>query len=168
MSPEDLEESEKRIAAYRDKVTAAVSEFDQAAATCDGLARPDIAGLASAKAAAEEEVRTVAGELGALAAQIEAVGQTISAVEGYRKQREEQERQYGIVGNLANLASGNNPKRITLQRFVLASLFEEVAIAASARLSRMSRGRYRVDAARIRIVRVWRSERLLTVPEGSE
>lgn len=27
---------------------------------------------------------------------------------------------------------------------------------------------YRVDPARIRIVRVWRSERLLRVPEGSE
>jgi exonuclease SbcC len=31
---------------------------------------------------------------------------------------------------------------MTLQRYVLAALFEEVAIAASQRLSRMSRGRY--------------------------
>lgn len=68
--------------------------------------------------------------------------QAIAAIDAYRQESEAKERQLRSVGNLANLAAGNNPKRITLQRFVLASLFEEVALSASERLSRISRGRY--------------------------
>jgi exonuclease SbcC len=52
------------------------------------------------------------------------------------------EQDYAVAGKLADLVGGQNPKRMTLQRYVLAALFEEVALAASQRLSRMSRGRY--------------------------
>lgn len=142
LTQEDLERSETALAAYREKVTAAVGELAQAEEGCAGAERPDLDGLSAAKTAAELEVTALAGEQGGLRTRIESLRSSIAAVEEYRKETEEEERQYRVVGNLANLAAGNNPKRITLQRFVLASLFEEVALAASARLSRMSRGRY--------------------------
>jgi exonuclease SbcC len=49
-----------------------------------------------------------------------------------------------IVGRLASVVAGDNPRRMSLQRFVLASRMDEVAAAASHRLHRMSRGRYRL------------------------
>lgn len=140
--PEDLERTERNLNAYSEKVTAATAELAHAESACTGLDKPDIDCLTAIRAAAEQEVNAVSAERGGVATQLASVRQAIAVIETYRKETEEQERQLKTVGNLANLSAGNNPKRITLQRFVLASLFEEVALAASERLSRMSRGRY--------------------------
>ena len=59
------------------------------------------------------------------------------------------EEDFAVVGRLADVAGGQNPQRMTLQRYVLAALFEDVAIAASRRLSKLSRGRYHLLRAEI-------------------
>jgi exonuclease SbcC len=142
MSVEDLERNERELKTYREKEATATTELSQAEKACLGLSRPDVDSLSGVRSAADAAVTALSAERGGVASKLAAVRQAISAIEAYRKESEEQERRLKIVGNLANLAAGNNPKRITLQRFVLASLFEEVALAASERLSRMSRGRY--------------------------
>ena len=48
------------------------------------------------------------------------------------------------MGTLADCASGKNGKRISLQRFVLGVLLDDVLIEASERLITMSKGRYRL------------------------
>jgi exonuclease SbcC len=142
MTVDELEKSERLLKAYGDKAAAAAAELVQAESVCCDLRKPDIDSLAAIQAAADEEVTAVSAEKGGVATRLEAAHQAIAAIDIYRQESEGKERRLKVVGNLANLAAGNNPKRITLQRFVLASLFEEVALAASERLSRMSRGRY--------------------------
>ncbi|MDA8430575.1 MAG: SMC family ATPase [Geobacteraceae bacterium] len=142
ISADDLEKSERSLKAYQDKVAAASAELIQAESASASLLKPDIDCLTALQTVAEEEVATLSGERGGVVTQFVAVRQTIAAIDTYLQESEVKERLLKSVGNLANLAAGNNPKRITLQRFVLASLFEEVALAASERLSRMSRGRY--------------------------
>lgn len=50
--------------------------------------------------------------------------------------------QYAVVGRLAEVANGGNEHKLTLQRFVLGTLLENVTVAANERLKMMSRGRY--------------------------
>ena len=52
-----------------------------------------------------------------------------------------------MVGKLADVAKGNNAKKMSFQRFVLAALLDDVLISASERLHRMSKGRYRLQRA---------------------
>lgn len=52
------------------------------------------------------------------------------------------EAQYAIYGTLSDVASGQTGNRISLQRFVLGVLLDEVLIEASHRLKSMSKGRY--------------------------
>ena len=52
---------------------------------------------------------------------------------------------YGVLGTLANTADGQNSLRVSLQRFVLATRLDDVLIAASHRLSMMTRGRFRIQ-----------------------
>ncbi|WP_066016816.1 AAA family ATPase [Endozoicomonas atrinae] len=52
------------------------------------------------------------------------------------------EAQYAIYGTLSDAASGLNNERISLQRFVLGVLLDEVLSDASHRLRSMSKGRY--------------------------
>jgi len=54
----------------------------------------------------------------------------------------ELEAQYRIYGTLSDVASGQTGNRISLQRFVLSVLLDDVLIQASQRLSIMSNGRY--------------------------
>jgi exonuclease SbcC len=142
MATEELEHSRKRLREYQEQVAASTAELTQSEAACAGLAPPDLVGLTAARTDAETQVKALATEQGAVKSRCDSVRQAITAIDAYRQESDRQEQQLKIVGNLANQASGANPKRITLQRYVLASLFEEVALAASARLSRMSRGRY--------------------------
>ncbi|WP_447553694.1 AAA family ATPase [Vreelandella sp. EE22] len=54
------------------------------------------------------------------------------------------EAQYRLWGTLSDIANGRTGNRISLQRFVLGVLLDDVLIQASERLVRMSRGRYQL------------------------
>ena len=54
------------------------------------------------------------------------------------------DKDYALIGTLADCANGKTGKRISLQRFVLGVLLDDVLIEASVRLLRMSKGRYRL------------------------
>ncbi|HCL22941.1 MAG TPA: SMC family ATPase, partial [Halomonas sp.] len=56
----------------------------------------------------------------------------------------ELEAQYQLWGTLSDVANGRTGHRISLQRFVLGVLLDDVLIQASERLVRMSRGRYQL------------------------
>ncbi|EHA15506.1 AAA family ATPase [Halomonas sp. HAL1] len=56
----------------------------------------------------------------------------------------ELEAQYQVWGTLSEVANGRTGHRISLQRFVLGVLLDDVLIQASERLVRMSRGRYQL------------------------
>jgi exonuclease SbcC len=52
------------------------------------------------------------------------------------------EKQYAVIGKLADVANGQNESRLSFHRFVLTALLDDVMLAANARLRKMSRGRY--------------------------
>jgi len=56
----------------------------------------------------------------------------------------ELEAQYKIVGTLSDVANGQTGNKISLQRFVLSVLLDDVLIQASQRLSIMTNGRYQL------------------------
>jgi len=56
----------------------------------------------------------------------------------------ELEAQYAIFGTLSDVANGKTGNKISLQRFVLSVLLDDVLIQASQRLIRMSKGRYQL------------------------
>jgi exonuclease SbcC len=114
------------------------------AAALGTLARPDLQAASATSGAAREaadrareeavhverDVREVAGRLDRLGELGARVG--------------ELDQKLGVLGKVAQIANGENPLRMSLQRFVLAARLEEVAEAASRRLLIMSRGRFRL------------------------
>jgi len=60
------------------------------------------------------------------------------------QQQKETEEQYKIIGTLADVASGKTGNKISLQRFVLGVLLDDVLIEASHRLKLMSKNRYQL------------------------
>ncbi|MGB1238228.1 MAG: AAA family ATPase [Pseudomonadales bacterium] len=56
----------------------------------------------------------------------------------------ELEAKYKVVGTLSDVANGQTGDKLSLQRFVLSALLDDVLVDASARLQVMSKGRYQL------------------------
>jgi len=69
----------------------------------------------------------------------------LRAVEDINSAIGDKETTYKVVGNLAKVAQGNNPSRITFERYVLAAFLEDIISAANNRLNQMTSGRYKLS-----------------------
>nr|WP_290694614.1 SMC family ATPase [Halomonas sp. UBA3074] len=105
---------------------------------------PDLAALSSQTEAAQAEEnsqleawRTLDGRLATLHGIRQKLAKAHTA-------QAELEAQYQVWGTLSEVANGRTGHRISLQRFVLGVLLDDVLIQASERLVRMSRGRYQL------------------------
>jgi len=148
LRPEVLSALEMEVEAFLAARTAA-QDRDLRARTALELAapaeRPDLPGLAQQSAAADETHQaalTANARLEAELARLEAGSRRIAEME---LAFGELERTYAVAGRIAEAVSGRNPSGLTLQRFVLTAFLDDTLLAASARLVRMSRGRYRLE-----------------------
>jgi exonuclease SbcC len=52
---------------------------------------------------------------------------------------------YEVIGRLADVANGDNPRHLSFQRYVLGAFLDDVLVAASQRLHLMTKSRYRLE-----------------------
>ena len=65
-------------------------------------------------------------------------------LEKAHKKNSELEAEYKVIGTLSDVANGQTGNKISLQRFVLSVILDDVLIQASQRLTHMSKGRYQL------------------------
>ncbi|MER7537952.1 SMC family ATPase [Streptomyces sp. NPDC097704] len=137
---------QQRVDAWQAEA-AAVADRLAEPGTAEAAARPpaDPAGAAAAHAAAERALREADSALSAARERVTGLAglsrQAATEVRRLGPLREE----YDRVARLAALTAGTsaeNERRMRLESYVLAARLEQVAAAASARLQRMSSGRY--------------------------
>lgn len=111
------------------------------AAAMEGGA-PDLPAVEAAARTAGEALEAALLATRDAAGRVEAADKTLAALAELAAQAGELERQYAVAGRLAEVAGGSNRLNLSFQRFVLATLLDEVLEAASLRLLRMSRSRF--------------------------
>ncbi|GGI96560.1 nuclease SbcCD subunit C [Shewanella hanedai] len=79
-----------------------------------------------------------------LHARVTQLTQTQKQLKDADAQAKKLEDEYAIIGTLADVANGQTGNKISLQRFVLSVLLDDVLLEASHRLQLMSKGRYRL------------------------
>ncbi|HCA02922.1 MAG TPA: SMC family ATPase [Halomonas campaniensis] len=105
---------------------------------------PDLAALATLTEAAQAEEHTQLDAWRALDGRLTTLQGVRQKLTAARAAQAELEAQYWVWGTLSEVANGRTGNRISLQRFVLGVLLDDVLIQASERLVRMSRGRYQL------------------------
>jgi exonuclease SbcC len=130
------------IEAQGQALAAAVARDARARAAVDGLAVPELPALhaaaeqarqaCTAAAKATEQAHQVLQADQRLAQRLQVLGDSHAALEARHR----------VLRSLADTATGQNQARLSFQRYVLATLLEEVLAAATLRLRAMSRGRY--------------------------
>lgn len=138
---------EREIKQFEGDLQAARQRSERAAATAEGLARPDVSALQEAAQKAKDELEEALGQEASLAEKGAQIKKWLDQFNQEAKALVPLQETYGLVGRLADVADGKNDKNLTFQRFVLAALLDDVLVAATARLKIMSQGRYQLERA---------------------
>ncbi|MGX9416769.1 AAA family ATPase [Vibrio sp. WJH972] len=91
---------------------------------------------------ANEELVNRSAQLSKTQSRYDALHSAHSRLEVLKKRNQVLEEEYKILGTLSDVANGKNHLRVSLHRFVLGVLLDDVLIQASIRLQAMSFGRY--------------------------
>ncbi len=142
LGEEERQEMRQSLASHREALAAAEALAARAAKEAEGLQEPDMAALEAAWKEADAALGTAREAHGRLLERQRALRATLEQLQALRKEEEALRAARQDVHALSALASGENPARITLERYVLAALLDEVLLAASERLRVMSDGRY--------------------------
>lgn len=130
------------IDGYRLELASARDRLERAAKEAEGAAAPDMAMLEAQEKQASDAYEFILRQQTAMSRQLDSEKSWCARLSELEAGLSALARRYSVAGDLARVAGGINPFGLTLQRFVLGALFDDVALAATDRLRIMSRGRY--------------------------
>jgi exonuclease SbcC len=143
--PDEVERLRAEIAAHADEAARTAERLRLARAAADGVTAPDLGDLEAAAATAAEAAlaaRTAAVELSAAA---DTASRQLERLTELDREATAVHERYEVVGRLADVANGDNPRHLSFQRYVLGAFLDDVLVAASQRLHLMTKGRYRLE-----------------------
>ena len=125
----------------------AEDRFERAKGAVAGQERAPIEALTKAFKAAETAQEQANDRRGRARQKIKGCQDAAEIVAKAESEGESAEKEYKVVGSVAAAAAGDNERGMSFNRFVLGARLDEVLSQASARLTVMSRGRYRLSRA---------------------
>lgn len=145
----------------RTKLTEEIQRFDQARQETIGainqqeklLAQkqpPDLEKLSDTLKCATEGKSIAENEWQTLNQQLVTLQSYQSALQKFDIEQKSLEQEYAVIGTLADAANGRTGAKVSLQRFVLGVMLDEVLLQAGRRLRLMSKNRYQLYRERDR------------------
>ncbi|MBA6412222.1 SMC family ATPase [Parahaliea sp. F7430] len=144
MERQELEKLQRKVEDY----DAAVSQIRTTVETLEqetqGRELADVQVLSGAELSAREQRDAAQLALQNQRQRLNTLESTQAKLQAQRKANQALEQRYQVVGTLADVATGSTGAKISLQRYVLGVLLDDVLVQASLRLSKMSGGRYQL------------------------
>jgi exonuclease SbcC len=135
---------------FRREMAAASDRASRARQASPSIDAPDLTPLESLVRDLVADTETRIRALGEIAERLRRVTRIEDAIESLATRLARATAEFGCVTQVSNVVNGQNAHGITLQRYVLGALLDEVLLAASERLRRMTRGRYDLERERTR------------------
>ena len=121
---------------------AAEERLKRATADTATVTRPAIDKFAEAHDSAKAALLAASGFVQQILVTVQGTTGFVASLTDLAKLFKDIEDRYAVIKRVSDVANGNNPQRMSFQRYVLATLLEEVLAATTTRLRIMSRGRY--------------------------
>jgi len=145
LDPGEIKHLEEDIAAWEANFRKVEDRVKRAKKAIEGSIRPNLDSLKLDFESATEAQKKAFDYRGGLRETLSAHDRAIKIVTDLEQRALDKEKEYRVVARAAQVASGENPRGISLNRFVLASRLDEVLTQASLRLITMSRGRFKLS-----------------------
>lgn len=143
MTEDEIEGIQTELTDYDEQVAETKALLKERKADLGDKKPPQIDKLRIAKDEASERREAIDKEFSAYSHDQKQVKKLISDLKRLHKELATAQEEYGVIGQLSEVANGSF-KRMSFQRFVLATLLDEVLVAATERLYKMSSGRYQL------------------------
>jgi exonuclease SbcC len=133
---------EQRLRVHDEAGVRLEGELRAARAAAEGLSPLDLPVLEEADAAARAAADGAAERLGAMEHERVQLVETEKKLGSLGRDLDALDGRHSVLGRLSEVANGNNARKLTFQRFVLAAFLDEVLVLASQSLRLMTHGRY--------------------------
>jgi len=143
----EIDTLDSEIREYAGKLEACQARVTRANQAALGLVQPDLDKLGLELQYAKDTVLETTRDERTLELRVNQFAEWQEELSNVVKELETREKRFEVIGRLAEIANGTNPYRMTFQRFVLASLLDDVLQTTSHRLQIMSRNRYLLQRA---------------------
>jgi exonuclease SbcC len=147
LEPAAQQALDEEIRGYDEALSRQRGLADAARAAAEGIAPPDLPALEAALSGAEVALSELQQSHGQLTGQLEQLARWRKAVREADAALGDLDARHRSLGQVARVANGDNPEKLTFQRFVLAAFLDEVLLLASRSLRQMSKGRYTLRRA---------------------
>ncbi len=137
-----LPELEKAIEAYRHQAAVNRQMAETLTEELKGKQRIDLDQLKEKREQLAAQYDAAFQKQLSLKSRIERNQGALFQLQKNQKEYQKIDQEYQAVGGLAKLANGNNAQRMSFERYVLASYFEDIVESANLRLSQMTNSRY--------------------------
>ena len=138
----DIEDQEQEIKGFDGKYQSIGEQLGKAAKVAEGVTMVDLDKLQLDMDEAEKAKGEILKLQGNMAQKIKDDQRIFKEVEKLNKHIHHMEKEFANVGYLSDISNGNNAYGLTLQRFILGTLLDDITDAATQRLKLMSKGRY--------------------------
>lgn len=144
LADEQIQALGERIETYHRQCALNQSQLDQLRTELTDVSVPDLDALEAMLAEKHQQLNLAEATWSQLNTRFSLLKQTQTQLSIVDQKAKALEDEYAIIGTLADVANGNTGNKISLQRFVLSVLLDDVLLAATQRLHLMSKGRYRL------------------------
>lgn len=147
LSLEELEGLREEIATYEKKETAQRDYWERTKKALVGKKQIERKSLEEEYEILSQKKKTQEQRLSRVTIEEASVVRACDSLQSKIKEVKILEKQYGIYGDLDNMTSGKNAKRLVFEQYVLMSYFDSVLRAANLRFAKMTSGRYEIFRA---------------------
>ncbi|MFJ8256604.1 AAA family ATPase [Peribacillus asahii] len=140
----EIEWMEKEIQQYEQQWQTITSLYHDVELKLMGVTRPDLISLQATFKRLNEELELLRHQQNEVTVAQQKNEQIQATLMEMKEQQQEMEERYSIVGHLYEMARGQNPFRITFERYVLAAFLDDILKEANTRLLKMTSGRYQL------------------------
>ncbi|MDA0148187.1 AAA family ATPase [Vibrio sp. LaRot3] len=142
LSQSQMEQIEQQLQQYAEQLASLKGAFSALEQDLVDQQSPNLEVLEQAVVVAQQEHQQALNMLTQFKSQYDNLHKVELRLTELYKQNQALEQEYQVIGTLSDIANGRTGAKVSLHRFVLGVLLDDVLIQASQRLRKMSKGRY--------------------------
>lgn len=142
LAASDCDTLQRQIESYYEQLHQMQGRLDQLQSALADREPPDLDKLLSEQQAAATSMQEAEEAWQRIRDRLQALTTLQQRLAQIRANSKALDEEYAVYGTLSDVASGRQGSKVSLQRFILGVLLDDVLLGASQRLRKMSRGRY--------------------------